>query len=167
MIDWGLLLRILHIVGTAIGVGAATMLEVFSIYFGRDGKVDLMEHEVLRICVTMLRIGLVILAFSGFGLLVMWRLRLLGPDTFFAPRFMAKITILLILLSVAMLVNFRLINFKLGSAISTTSWYAALILGMWRKMEASYFLIMFVYLVFIGIVYFSLEYIRKIVARRQ
>lgn len=167
MIDWGLVLRISHIVGTALGVGATTLLEIFSIKFGRDGKIDFAEHEVLRTCVTVLRIGLIILAFSGFGLLVMWRLRLLGPEVFYAPRFLAKMTIVLVLLSVAMLVNFKLINFKLGSAISTTSWYAALVLGMWRKMEASYFLIMFVYLVFIGIVYFSLEYIRKITARKQ
>ncbi len=167
MIDWGLLLRILHIVGTALGVGSTTLLEIFSIKFGRDGKIDFAEHEVLRICVTVLRIGLVILAFSGFGLLVMWRLRLLGPEVFYAPRFLAKITIILVLLLVAMLVNFKLINFKLGSAISTTSWYTVLVLGMWRRLEASYFLIMFAYVILIGIVYFSLEYIRKIVARRQ
>ena len=167
MIDWGLVFRISHVVGTAIGVGAATLLEVFSIYFSRDGKVDLLEHDVIRVCVTMLRIGLMILTFSGFGILVMWRLRLMGPETFFAPRFLAKVIILLVLLLVAILVNFRLINFKLGSAISTTSWYAALVLGMWRRVEVSLLMIMFIYVIFIGIVYFSLEYIRKIVARKQ
>ncbi len=159
--DWSTFLRILHIIGTVLGVGAATFLEIFSIYFAKDGKVDIFEHEILRIFVAILRFGLVILTFSGFGLLVLWRLRLMGPETFYGPKFMAKMTIILILLSVAFLMNFRLINLKVGSAISTASWYAAMIFGIWRRAEFSYFVLMGFYLVFVLLTYFSLEFIRS------
>ena len=166
MVDWSLVFRISHIVGTALGVGGATFLEIFSIYFGRDGKVDIFEHEVLRICISVLRWGLIILAFSGFGLLVMSRLRMLGPESYYAPRFLAKMAIILILLLVAFLMNMRLINFKLGSAISTTSWYAALVLGLWRGIKVNLLVVMLVYVVCIAVVYFTLEFFRKITVKK-
>lgn len=159
--DWSTFLRILHIVGTALGVGAATFLEIFSIYFSKDGKVDIFEHEVLRICINVLRLGLVLVTFSGFGIMVLWRLGLRGPEVFYSPRFLAKMTVILVLLLIAFLMNFRLINLKVGSAISTASWYAALIFGLWRRAEFSYFVLMTFYVGFVIAVYFILEFFRN------
>lgn len=166
MVDWSLVFRIFHVVGTAIGVGAATFLEIFAIYFGRDKKVDIFEHEVLKICIKVLRLGLIILAISGFGLLMMARLRMLGPESYYASRMLAKMSIVLILLAVALLMNFRLINLKVGSAISTTSWYAALVLGLWRGIKINLFWVLLIYICCIVIVYFILEFFRKITAKK-
>ena len=159
--DWSVFLRELHVLGTALGVGGSTFAEIFVIKFAKDKKIDIFENEILKICITVIRIGLIILTFSGLGLLVLWRMKLLGPDVFYSGRFLAKMTILLILLFIAFLMNFRFVNLKLGSAISTASWYAAMILGIWRCLHASYFAIMLGFGVFVVLVYFLLEYARK------
>lgn len=151
----------MHVVGTALGVGAATFLEVLSIKFLKDGKVDIFEHDVLRICINVLRAGLIIVTFSGFGIMVLGRLRFLGPEAYYSPRFLAKITVVLVLLLVAFLMNFRLINLKVGSAISTASWYAALIFGLWRNAKYSFWVLMALYALLILVTYFVLEYFRS------
>ena len=160
--DWNVFLRELHVLGTALGVGGSTFAEIFAIRFAKDKKIDIFEHEVLKICITVIRIGLIILTFSGLGLLVLWRMKLLGPDVFYSGRFLAKMTILLILLFIALLMNFRLVNLKLGSAVSTASWYAAMILGIWRGLHISYFAIMAGFGVFVLLTYLLLEYVRKV-----
>lgn len=165
--DWNVFLRELHILGTALGVGGSTFAEIFAIKFSKDGKIDIFEHEVLRICITVIRIGLIILTFSGLGLLVLWRMKLLGPDVFYSPRFLAKMTVLLILLLVTFLMNFRLVNLKLGSAISTAAWYAAMILGIWRGLHISFFTIMAGFGIFVVLVYFLLEYARKMYLKNK
>ncbi|OGD89728.1 hypothetical protein A3D07_03795 [Candidatus Curtissbacteria bacterium RIFCSPHIGHO2_02_FULL_42_15] len=159
--DWNVFLRELHVLGTALGVGGSTFAEIFAIKFAKDKKIDIFEHEILKVCITVIRIGLIILTFSGLGLLVLWRMKLLGSDVFYSGRFLAKMTILLILIFIALLMNFRFVNLKLGSAISTASWYAAMILGIWRGLHASYFAIMLGFGVFVVLVYFLLEYARK------
>ena len=160
--DWNVFLRELHVLGTALGVGGSTFVEIFAIKFAKDKKTDIFEHEVLKVCISVVRIGLIILTFSGLGLLVLWRMRLLGPDVFYSGRFLAKMTILLVLLLVALLTNFRLVNFKLGSAVSTACWYAAMILGIWRGLDISYFAIMAGFGVFVALTYFFLEYARRL-----
>lgn len=165
--DWNVFLRELHVLGTALGVGGSTFAEIFAIKFAKDNKIDIFEHDVLKVCITVIRIGLIILTFSGFGILVLWRLKLLGPDVFYSGRFLAKITILLVLLLVALFTNFRFINLKLGSAISTASWYAAMILGIWRGLHLSYFVIMTGFFVFVVLVYFFLEFARKMYLKNK
>ena len=160
--DWNVFLRELHVLGTALGVGGSTFAEIFAIRFAKDKKIDIFEHEILRVCISVIRIGLIILTFSGLGLLVLWRMKLLGPDVFYSGRFLSKMTILLILLSAALLMNFRFINLKFGSAISTASWYAAMILGIWRGLDLSYFTIMAGFGVFVLLTYSLLEYARKV-----
>ena len=159
--DWYTFLRISHILGTVLGVGGSTFAEIFYTKYQKDKKIDPFEHDVLKVCISVIRIGLVIITFSGLGILVLWRLKMLGPDVFYSPRFLAKISVVFVLLFIALLTNFRLINLKLGSAISTASWYAAMILGIWRGLNLSYFLIMLFYVVFSAFTYFFLEYIRN------
>ena len=159
--DWNVFLRELHVLGTVLWVGGSTFAEIFAIRFAKDKKIDIFEHDVLKVCITVIRIGLIILTFSGLGLLVLWRMKLLGPDVFYSGRFLSKMTILLILLFIALLMNFRFVNLKLGSAISTASWYAAMILGIWRGLDLSYFVIMAGFAVFTVLVYFLLDYARK------
>ena len=159
--DWLTLIRISHVIGTVLGVGATTFAEIFYLKFSKDGEINPLEHDVLKIFYQIIRLGLVILVFSGFGYLILWRLNFLGPQVFFSDRFLAKMTIILVLLAAAFAINFRLINLKVGSAITFTSWYMALILGIWRKSPLSYPIIILSYLVLIVITYFVLEFFRN------
>ena len=69
--------------------------------------------------------------------------------------------VLLVLPLVAFLMNFRLINLKVGSAISTASWYAALVFGLWRTNKFSFFVLMGLYLGLIFVTYYILEFFRS------
>ena len=160
-------LTIAHIFGTVLGVGGATFAEIFYIQFKKSGQADFHENPVLKTCLSVLRWGLVILAFSGVSMLIMWRLNFLGPDVFFVPRFLAKMSVVLILLTVSLAINFKFINFELGSSISTASWYSAMILGLWRTLDASYFIIMIGYVVTVAFLHFVLQLIRFKVLRNS
>src|SRR3989344_2714912 len=97
--DWLTFIRISHIIGTVLGVGATTFAEIFYLKFLKDEKIDPFEHDVLKVFYQIIRLGLVILVFSGLGYLILWRLNFLGPQVFFSDRFLAKITVILVLLA--------------------------------------------------------------------
>ena len=159
--DWLTFIRISHIIGTVLGVGATTFAEIFYLKFLKDEKINPFEHDVLKVFYQIIRLGLVILVFSGLGYLILWRLNFLGPQVFFSDRFLAKITVILVLLAAAFALNFKLINLKVGSAITVVSWYMAMILGIWRKIPFSYPVIIFIYIILIFAAYFVLQFLRN------
>ena len=161
--DWHTFLKLTHIVGTVFGVGGSTLAEIYYTKFSKDQKIDPFEHDVLKICYSFMRWGLILLIFSGFGFLVLWRLNSLGPEVFYSSRFLAKLTVVGVLLLVALLLNFRIINFEIGTSVALTSWYMAMVLGIWRNLEASYFIIVFFYLLAMTLVYLFLSFIRRVI----
>ncbi len=80
---------------------------------------------------------------------------------FFSVRFQAKITVILVLLTVAFAINFRLVNHRVGSAITIVSWYGAMILGIWRKIPYPYYAIISVYAILTIVAYFVLRYLES------
>src|SRR3989344_5664301 len=58
---WDIIIRISHVIGTVLGVGGATMSQIFIFKALSDGKVSKTEDQWLKITYTVLRIGLVIL----------------------------------------------------------------------------------------------------------
>jgi len=159
--DWLTFIRIAHVIGTVLGVGATTFAEIFYLKFLKDGEIDPFENDILKVFYRIIRLGLVILVFSGFGYLVMWRLNFLGPQVFFSDRFLVKITIILILLAAAFAMNFRLINLRVGSTITLVSWYMAMILGIWRKTPFSYPVIFSAYVILTITTYFVLRFLEN------
>ena len=159
--DWLTLIRITHIVGTVLGVGATTFAEIFYLKFLKDGEIDPLENDILKVFYRIIRLGLVILVFSGFGYLIMWRLNFLGPQVFFSDRFLVKITIILILLAAAFAMNFRLINLRVGSTITLVSWYMEMIFGIWRKTPFSYPVIISAYVILNITAYFVLRFLEN------
>jgi len=158
--DWNTFLIISHIIGTVLGVGGATFAEIFSIKALRDGLMEPMELSYIRNTVTVLRVGLFILVLSGFGFLLLYRLN--GVDwPFFDLKFWAKMTVVGIIAVNAVVMQLRIVPMSVGSAISLTSWYTALVLGIWHMYEPSFLLIMFWYIVAIIIVFFVLAFIKK------
>ncbi len=157
--NWESFLTIGHIVGTVLGVGGATFAEIFHVQANRDGVVDESEKSFLRTTYTVMRLGLIILVLSGFGYLLL--LRFSGETQYiYSPRLWAKMIITLIILVNAVLLHLHRIPLWLGSAVSLTSWYAALVIGAWR-MRASFAVIMGVYIAAIFIVALIQEHIRK------
>ncbi|MEK7568000.1 MAG: hypothetical protein AAB513_03725 [Patescibacteria group bacterium] len=159
--DWYTFLIILHIVGTALGVGGATFAEVNIIRALRDGVVSIEESELMRGTYMVLRFGLFLLVFSGFGFLLFYRLN--GTtEMLYSPMLWAKLTIIGVLVLNVMLLHSRKISLLLGSAISITSWYTALILGvLFRGVQYSYVSVLIVFIISVAIMYFVINFVHQ------
>ena len=153
-------LTIVHIIGVVLGAGGATFAEIFFLKSMRDGKIDPVEGSFMKITYRILRIGLLLLVISGFGYLLLYRF-MDQPELLYRTKLWSKLTITVILLLTVIGWEMRKVPVWLGSAISLTSWYAALIIGAWRGLDASYLAIMGVYLLSLVVVAGILKMIRK------
>lgn len=135
--DWRTIFILLHIFGTILGVGGVTFALVFSYQAQADKKIDASEGAFLRITYTMLRTGLVLLVFSGFGLLVVARLTG-GAEHLYSVRLWLKLFITTALFFNTLLHTKHLLPEWLGNSISITGWYAAFIIGAWRGYHWSF-----------------------------
>lgn len=165
--DWQALLIILHVVGVAIGVGGATVSDSLFFRTIKDGKINKTEFAFLKTTSSVVWFGLIILFFSGFGLLFLSKLAVPESGLFYNPKFLAKFSIALIILFNGLVIHWKVFPFfqaHLGKtlnspefikkvpflftsgAISTVSWYSALILGAWRTLNLPYLTIMGIYL---------------------
>lgn len=168
--DWAALLKMGHVIGTVLGAGSATLAEVFSMQLAKRAAVTPKEtpnetvRTLLNATYVTLRIGTIVLVVSGFGYLL--RLRLMDNAQYlYSPRLWFKLALTLVIVLNAIYLHKHKIPFWLGSAISFTSWYAALILGAWRGLEASFITISLWYLVALGVVAVVLHLIRRKITR--
>jgi len=149
-----------HLIGTVLGVGAATFAEIFYLKALKDGEVSPDEGSLLKTTYAVLRIGLILGILSGFGFLVLYRLT--GQEErLLDPKLWAKMTVIVILLVNALLLQAHRIPMWLGASLSITSWYTAMVLGAWRGIPYSYIEIMVGYAVVVIIMIFILEWIKK------
>ena len=153
------LLILMHVIGTVLGVGAATFAEIFYTRFNSDNIITDDERNTLAVIYTIMRTGLFLLVVSGFGFLLYFRLTE-HVGIFSSPSFWAKMTVVAVLACNALLLQARIMPFLIGTAISLTSWYAALALGVFGKITASYFEILLYYVIAVILVALALRWMR-------
>ncbi len=162
--DWHTFLIVIHLIGAVLGVGAATFAEIFLLKALRDGAVDPLENSFLKITYRVIRIGLALLVLSGFGFLILYRLTGL-EERLFSPFLWAKLTMVGIILLNALLLQARKISLWLGSALSLTTWYAAMLVlplrTVFKSVQAGFFDIMLSYIVLVAITAVILFGIRR------
>lgn len=163
--SWYELTVIIHLVGAAIGVGAATSSDWLFLHSIRDRVVTREQFSFLTKISHLVRIGLAIVILSGVAIVLQ------NPSVFVYPSFRAKMILVFLLtvnglffhgwlleflkrhrnerLTNAMLAN-RLWFFAGAGAISIASWYGALLIGAMEPLESSLWLILAVYLVVVG-----------------
>lgn len=140
--QWISFIRILHVIGTALGVGGITYAELVSTRLTLE---DSSRKSLFRLFNLCIRIGTVILVVSGFGYLLYYRLT--GRyEALYSPRLWAKYMIVLMIVINALLLQTNTIPRWLGRSISLLSWYWVLILGTWRTLEPSFFTVITIYL---------------------
>ena len=160
MITIKTILLIGHVIGVALGVGGASVSDVLFVTSIADRRIDRSELKLLRIASKVVVFGLVLLAVTGVGFIV--------TGSPLSPRFWAKMTIVLIasingyvmhrfmfpLFERCQRERVNLLSAEItqhapfvvtAGALSAFSWYAALILGMWRTLQLSYLGIMGAY----------------------
>lgn len=157
---WPLVIKMTHIIGTALGVGGATLAEVFLLQSARHGKLDNAAMAFLHHTYTVIRLGTILLVLSGFGYLIRYRLE--GHSAWlYEERFWLKMILVVVIAVNSVLFQQRKISTLWGSAIFFTSWYAALILGAWRGLEASWLMLVISYLLGLGFVTGVFAWLRK------
>lgn len=158
--DWHTALIIMHIIGTVLGVGGATFVEVHLLRAMRDGVMDPSESAIMQTTYYILRIGFFLLVLSGFGFFVVARLEE-HTGMLYSIKLWSKLGIVGIIAINAALLQLRWIPILWGSAVALTSWYAALVLGALGRGAYSFLWIYIVYAVAIVIVYFILRALHK------
>ena len=121
----------MHIVGTVLGVGGATFVEIHLVRALRDGVLSPEESAIMQTTYSVLRVGFFLLILSGFGFLILARLSE-HTTWFYSIKFWMKLSIVGIIAVNAALIQLRWIPILWGSAIALVSWYAALVLGVLR-----------------------------------
>lgn len=159
--DIHLFLITVHIIGTIIGVGGATMIEVTLNKALQDGTVSEDEQGILKPTYLVVRIGLVLALLSGFGFLLSYKL-----DGFTSALYnevlWAKISIIIMIGVNTLLLQAKKIGLYWGSAISFSSWWMAAILGLFLTNNVSYSFIgiIFTYIIVTVIAAYVLHFIR-------
>lgn len=159
--DWTTFLKISHIIGTVLGAGGATFAEFQLRAASRDGTVNQAEGRLLSVTYWLIRVGLIIVVFSGFGFFLYLRLQPHLSFVLYEPRMWAKLTITGLLVVNAFLLHVRRLPLWLGAAISLTGWYGALILGAWRSLELGYLLLMAIFVAVLLPVSWLMRYLHQ------
>jgi len=150
-----------HLVGSVLGVGGATFIEIFLNKSLKDGEIDPIEGSFLKATFRVVRIGLIISLFTGMWLILIYRFN--GQEfKLYDPTLWAKMTILGVIVVNALLLQAHKIPIWLGSPLSLISWYAVLAIGvLLRGPSIPYLDVMFYYVVALVIGGFALEGIRR------
>lgn len=162
-------LIILHIVGTILGVGGATFIEIHLHQALRDGTFDPFEKSNMKYDFLVTRIGTVVTFLSGLGILFLYySLPALTEPT--NGVFWAKMSIVAIITLNAYLLHVRKIGLYWGSALSFVSWWGAMLLGVFMTHAVavydgeplySYLFIMVMYFLAVAGGAAILEFLRK------
>ncbi len=153
-------LILMHVIGTVLGAGAATFAEIFYTRFNSDNIITDDERRTLATIYTIMRLGLFLLVISGFGFLLYFRLTE-HVEIFSSAPFWAKMTIVAVLVINSLLLQAHWMPFLIGTAVSLTSWYAALTLGVLGKLTTPYFVILAYYAIAVVLVALGLKWIRS------
>jgi len=156
-----LILVLIHVVGTILGVGGATLAEVFYLSALKDGKVDASEKRMMHANYRMLRVGLLLVILSGIAL-VWWWVSVEGNRwPLESPKVWMKDIMVLIIIVNAVLIAKRWIPMWLGASLSFTWWWGATILGLWRGVPYTFTEIALGYILAVFIVAGILEGVRR------
>lgn len=153
----GKFFTILHLLGVALGVGAATITDIFFFGFLKDYKISFEESRIMKMLSNVIWFALGLLVLSGIALFLPKSEELIVSGKFLTKMF--AILVLIIngfilnivispkLMSISFIEEYnphgdrfyfiRKLSFALG-AISITSWYFIFILGALRGMTISF-----------------------------
>ena len=147
-------LQIVHVVGVAFGVGGATACDFLFLRAIQRNAINFSEYLLIHAITRLVTAGLILTILSGIGFLINYQIN--DPKLLANEKVWAKVTIVAVLTLNGVLlhayilpfmrsrVGTALINktmfgtrhiFILAGVISGISWYAAVVLGLWRQLN--------------------------------
>lgn len=179
-------ITVVHLFGFALGIGAATLTDVFFLKFLKDLRISEEESDILHTISQVIWFALAILVISGLALYLPETARL--NDT---PKFLVKALVILVIIINGAFLNLliapklvkisfgkkhehesgelhhlRKLAFALG-AVSITSWYSAFILGMLKTMALTFMQLLTIYLVLLILAITASQIVERQVAKRD
>lgn len=171
---------ILHNIGFILGVGSATITDIFFFKFLKDKSISLEEKENMDTLTNVIWVALAILIISGFALFIPEQARLAVSS-----KFLLKVVVVSVIVFNGVLLNmlvapnmrrlsfegtepakkFRRLAFALGG-ISFTSWYIAFLLGSLRKISINFQTALWAYLTIIVFVIIGSQIMERIVTKK-
>lgn len=155
------LVLILHVLGAAVGLGAATVSDSLFLRSMRNRTISSDQFSLLHACSRVVLVGLIVVVSTGM-VLVLNNASLLGK-----PYFQMKLTAVFVLMLIgllfhlwtlpflhsrrdtdlkAVLPGWRLSLFACKGALSVVSWYASMILAVGSWTEPGYPLLLSIYI---------------------
>ena len=149
---------VIHILGVALGVGGATIIDILFFNFLKNLKISLKELNILRIVSKVVWIGLILLLISGVGLYLPAAERLND-----SAKFLTKMIVVGVLILNGFVLNIyifpKLVRISFGDAssyfrklifisggVSIASWYSAFLLGAIRSIKLQFSTLLIIYI---------------------
>lgn len=147
-------LRFVHFVGLALGLGAATMLDLFLVRFFIRNEIEPENWKLVHFSASIVNVGLIILWASGIGFIVHYAL--FDPMKLTNEKIWAKLTIVSVLSINGMFIHavilprlkqqlgrtlfdgmsrFQRSAFIVSGAVSVVSWYVPVVLGAFPQLN--------------------------------
>ena len=178
-------LVIFHLFGFALGIGAATMADIFFFRFLSDLRISEQENQTLKTISQVIWVGLGVLLVSGVGIV------LTDPGTYFASaKFLVKMIVVGVITVNGLFLNLYItpllvrISFGdthphqpgelrherglafAGGAISLTSWYTAATLGFLDKAPLPFWPLLVCYFVLLMGAIVASQLVERRIAKR-
>lgn len=128
---------LLHVAGTILGVGGATIAEVSIHKALRDGSVSADEGALLHGTYSVLRVGMALIIISAFAML-WYHLQNDTVGRLLNDKIWFKEFLFLIIIINAVAISNRWVPLWLGAATSFTGWWMATILGVSGRLPYSF-----------------------------
>ena len=127
----------LHVIGTILGTGGATVAEIQITKALRDNKVDASERTLLHANYTMIRVGMMILFVS---IVAMFWYHLQAGNQFIltSEKLWIKDMMFVMIILNAVALHKHWVPLWLGASISFTSWWGATLLGLAGRLPYSF-----------------------------
>ncbi len=174
-----------HLLGLAVGLGGASIADMFFFKFLKDLRISEREAEVLRSMSQMIWLGLCILVISGVGLV------LTNPAFYFgSAKFLVKLIVIGVIITNGAFLNLyitpKLVHISFGDphkekpdklrrdrrwafalgAVSASSWYSAFILGLLDSSPLSFVPLLTIYLTIVLVAILGSQVMERLIARR-
>lgn len=130
-------LVMLHVIGTILGTGGATVAELQIARALKDKRVSMDERALMHANYSMIRVGMAIIFVSILGMF--WYYQAQGSDALFTnEKLWIKDLMFVMIVLNAIALQKRFVPLWLGASISFTSWWGATLLGLAGQLPYSF-----------------------------
>jgi len=154
---------LLHVVGTILGAGGATVAEVQITRALRDKQVSPDEGGLMHLNYFLIRIGLTFIISSAFAM-VGYHLINDSIQILLDAKVLFKEFLVVIIIANAVAIGRRWVPLWLGAAISFTSWWGATVLGVMGPVPFNFFTLLLIYIPTVFVIATVLHYTKQVTA---